>query len=76
LCPSHAWDSYINSYPEFLGCPLCREESEDTWIEVEKEDPNRSRLEEKLRCSNCGVYFDFVQQHWDSLIVLLNKEET
>lgn len=75
FCPSHAWDSYCQMQPEFLGCPVCMTESEDTWVEVPDTDPKFSELKEPLRCGHCGVYFDFAQEHLNAFIGILSEPE-
>jgi hypothetical protein len=50
----------------YVGCPLCHEMSESTWVT----DPNS-----KLKCQNCGVYFDFAQRHFRALFPALEPRE-
>lgn len=55
----------------FLGCPVCQEPSEDTWVDVSSDDPKSGELLEPLRCKSCGIYFDFAQKHHDVLFAAM-----
>lgn len=75
FCPSHEWDSYCKQQIEFLGCPVCNSPSENTWIEVDENDPKFEDLSERLKCKECGVYFDFANEHFDKFINIWSNEE-